>query len=107
MASSSGCGSSSNCFPTSALAVAKARREGGLWVPTHDAGSCDEWLFQATRSGLTATTPVPGAAVVYTNGKRLVGGRYGGQLDAVHLGLVLRTAPRVLSINMSIAMQSS
>jgi hypothetical protein len=42
--------------------------------------------------------PEPGAAVVYTNHNRISGGRYDGQLDAVHIGLVLRTAPALLSI---------
>ena len=41
---------------------------------------------------------MPGAAVVYTNLKGLVAGRYIGQLDAVHMGLVLRVKPVLLSI---------
>ena len=70
-----------------ALAVGKARKEGGLWIPTQDVGSCDEWVYQATRDGLLVTDPVPGAAVVYTNHNRIASGRYEGQLDAVHIGL--------------------
>jgi hypothetical protein len=81
-----------------ALAVAKARREGGLWVPERYAGSCDEWWYAALRAGLTATRPSCGAAVVYTNGRTLHGGRYDGQPDAVHIGLVLRVTPVLLSI---------
>lgn len=81
-----------------ALAVARARREGGLWTPEHDAGSCDEWIWQARHASVISHIPVPGAAVVYTNHRRLTGGRYDGQLDAVHMGLVLRITPRLLAI---------
>jgi len=81
-----------------ALSVGKSRKVGGLWIPTNDVGACNEWVFQATRAGLTRTAPEPGAAVVYTNGQRIVGGRYDGQLDAVHIGLVLRVTPVLLSI---------
>lgn len=81
-----------------ALAVAKARKEGGLWIPDRFAGCCDEWIYQARAAEMTATAPQPGAAVVYTNHKTLTAGRYAGQLDAVHLGLVLRTTPVLLSI---------
>ena len=81
-----------------ALSVAKARQVGDLWIPTHDVGSCDEWVLQATRAGLTRTDPEPGAAVVYTSGQRIAGGRYDGQLDAVHIGLVLRVTPVLLAI---------
>jgi hypothetical protein len=81
-----------------ALSVGKARKEGGLWIPSHDVGSCDEWVWQATRAGLISQQPAPGAAVIYTNGKTIVGGRYDGQLDAVHIGLVLRVKPVLLAI---------
>jgi hypothetical protein len=81
-----------------ALAVGKARKAGGLWIPARDVGSCDEWVYEATLAGTLSTNPVPGAAVVYTNHSRISGGRYDGQLDAVHIGLVLRTAPVLLSI---------
>ena len=81
-----------------ALSVAKARKVGGLWIPSHDAGSCNEWVYQATRVGLTRKVPEPGAAVVYTNGTTVSGGRYDGQLDAVHIGIVLRVEPVLLSI---------
>lgn len=81
-----------------ALAVAKARRVGGLWVPAKNAGSCDEWLHQATLAAIVTATPEPGAAVLYTNGKRIEGGRYDGQLDAVHMGIILRARPVLFSI---------
>ena len=42
--------------------------------------------------------PVAGAAVVYTNGQVIAGGRYDGQRDAVHIGLALRVEPVLLSI---------
>jgi hypothetical protein len=81
-----------------ALSVGKARKVGGLWIPTHDVGACNEWVLQATHAGLVTTEPIPGAAVVYTNGQLVAGGRYDGQRDAVHIGLVLRVEPVLLSI---------
>jgi hypothetical protein len=81
-----------------ALAVGKARKEGGLWIPSQDVGSCDEWVYQARRGGLLTSEPSPGAAVVYTNQSYIEAGRYAGQLDAVHIGIVLRTSPALLSI---------
>lgn len=81
-----------------ALAVAKARKEGGLWVPAHDAGACNEWLYEARLAGLTSDTPVPGAALIYTNRARIASGYYKGQFDAVHIGLVLRVTPVLMSI---------
>ena len=81
-----------------AIAVAKARKAGSLWIPFHDVGACNEWLFEAERDGLTTSTPQPGAAVVYGNGTHVSDGRYQGQLDAVHIGLVLRVEPVLLAI---------
>jgi len=81
-----------------AIAVAKARKEGGLWIPARDAGSCNEWFYEARMEGLVTRTPVPGAAVLYTNRTRRMNGRYAGQLDAVHIGLVLRVTPVLMSI---------
>lgn len=75
------------------LPIAKGRKVAGLWFPTHDAGSCDEWIYQAFRAGLVTSTPSIGCAVVYTNGKKLTTGRYAGQLDAVHIGGLLRVKP--------------
>jgi hypothetical protein len=81
-----------------ALSVGKARKTGGLWIPSHDVGACNEWVLQATRAGLIRKDPEAGAAVIYTNGKKVVGGRYDGQVDAVHIGLVLRVEPVLLAI---------
>lgn len=81
-----------------ALAVGKSRKVGGLWIPSHDVGACNEWVLQATRDGLIRKEPEPGAAVVYTNHQKIVGGRYDGELDAVHIGLVLRVTPALLAI---------
>lgn len=63
-----------------------------------DVGACNEWVLQGTRAGLVTKDPVPGAAVVYTNGQVLTRGRYDAQHDAVHIGLVLRVEPVLLSI---------
>jgi len=81
-----------------AIAVAKARKEGGLWIPHMMAGTCNEWVYEAEGIGLLLENPVPGAAVVYTNHVRIAGGRYDGQLQAVHVGLVLRDEPVLMSI---------
>jgi hypothetical protein len=81
-----------------AISVGKARKMGGLWIPDRDVASCDEWVYQAFRDALVISEPVPAAAVVYTNGKRLLTGRYAGQLDAVHIGTVLRAKPVAQSI---------
>ena len=81
-----------------ALSVGKACKEGGLWIPSCDVGACNEWVLRGNRAGLVTQVPVPGAAVVYTNGQVVSGGRYDGQRDAVHIGLVLRVEPVLLSI---------
>ena len=81
-----------------ALSVGMARKSGGLWIPSLDVGSCNEWFHEASRLGLTRKDPEPGAAVIYTNHSRVAGGRYDGQLDAVHIGLVLRVTPILLAI---------
>src|SRR6266566_2902695 len=57
-----------------ALAVAKARKVGGLWIPSEDAGSCDEWVYEGKRAGLASLHPVPGAAVLHTSGQHLTSG---------------------------------
>lgn len=80
-----------------ALAVGHCRKKHGLWIPTRDVGSCDEWYLQAERAGLLVHTPTPGAAVLYTNHTRHESGRYAGRLDIVHMGTVLRAFPRELA----------
>lgn len=81
-----------------ALAVGKARKTGGLWIPSRDVGSCDQWVYEAEKAGVRTTKPEPGAAVVYTTWKRITGGRYDGQIDAVHMGIILRVSPMLLAI---------
>lgn len=81
-----------------ALSVGKARKTGGLWLPTHGVGSCDEWYLQAEKAGRLLRDPEIGAAVLYTNGKVITEGRYKGRKDAVHIGLILRVKPVLQSI---------
>jgi hypothetical protein len=81
-----------------AIAVWKARKAGGLWVPTRDVGSCDEWVYQAFRANKVIHAPTHGAVVLYTNHEKLTTGRYAGQLDAVHAGLIIRVRPQVHAI---------
>lgn len=81
-----------------AITVWKQSKVAGLWTPSRDAGSCDEWVKQAMASGRWTATPTPGAVVVYTNGKKLTAGRYKGQKDADHMGRVLRVSPVLLSV---------
>lgn len=82
----------------SAIAVAKARKEGGLWIPRFMASACNEWVYEASRLGLIIDEPVAGAAVVYTNHTRILDGRYAGQLEAVRIGLVSRVTPVLMAI---------
>lgn len=84
--------------PWCALAVAKARKMGGLWVPSKDAGACNQWVLEARRAGITLGSPLVGAAVIYTDHQRIVGGRYDGQLHAVHMGLVYDVKDRLTAI---------
>ena len=81
-----------------ALSTGKARKTGGLWIPTRDVGSCDEWYLQAEQAGKLSSIPIHGAAVLYTTGKTIVGGRYAGRLDINHIGLVARIRPILQSI---------
>jgi hypothetical protein len=84
--------------PWCALAVAKARRMGGLWVPERDAGACNQWVLEGRRLRLLSDTPAVGAAVIYTDHQRIVGGRYDGQLHAVHMGLVCDATAQLAAI---------
>lgn len=81
-----------------ALAVGHCRKAHGLWIPTRDVGSCDEWYLQAENAGLLVQSPVVGAAVLYGNGERIAFGRYKRRFDAVHIGTVVRTHPQLQSL---------
>lgn len=81
-----------------ALSVAKARKAGGLWIPPHDVGSCDEWYLQAELAGKLLTEPCHGAAVLYTNGATIVNGRYANRKDIVHIGIAIRLRPVLFSV---------
>lgn len=83
--------------PWCALDVGHCRKKFGLWIPTKNVGSCDEWYLQAEKAGMLVQSPVPGAAVLYTNHRILEAGPYKGRTDAVHIGTVLRTHPKLLS----------
>lgn len=61
-------------------------------------GSCDEWVYWAKQNGLWSLTPAPGAKIIYTNGKLIKTGRYAGQLNAVHIGIVVRVKPLLQTI---------
>src|SRR5258708_2954533 len=63
-----------------------------------EGGGGKEGGYEARAGGLIRKVPEPGAGVVYTNGTVVSGGRYGGQLDAIHIGIVLRVEPVLLSI---------
>lgn len=79
-----------------ALMVGHTRRKHGLWTPSvrELTGSCDEWYLAAERAGVFSKIPSIGAAVLYTNGKKLTAPmRYAGRVDVVHIGTVLRTSP--------------
>lgn len=83
-----------------ALMVGHTRRKHGLWTPPshHLTGSCDEWYLAAEKDGLLSYRPVPGAAVLYTNGRTITSpGRYAGRRDIVHIGTVLRVTPVLMS----------
>lgn len=81
-----------------ALAVGKARKAGGLWIPTRDVGSCDEWYLQAEQAGKLLKEPCHGAAILYTTGKTLGPGRYAGRKDINHIGLAVRLTPKLFSV---------
>lgn len=72
--------------------------EAGAGVPPRAAASVDTWIAWAKRTGRWSSLPIPGAAVVY--------GRPG---DGDHIGVVVRVAPLLLSVegNTSLAVRSS
>jgi hypothetical protein len=71
--------------------------DAGADVPDRDRGSCDVTWHWGKRQGLEIKQPVPGAMVVYTNWRKLTAGPFAGELDAVHVGIVLRTDPYLVS----------
>jgi hypothetical protein len=62
-------------------------RESGAETPPKDAGSCDAWMAWAKETRRWSSAPVVGAAVLY-----------GSVTDALHMGVVIRTAPVLLSV---------
>ena len=70
-----------------AAAVAAWWRESGAQVPPLDAGSCNAWMRWSERSGTWTNNPQAGSAVIY--GKSGI---------AVHIGVVVRTEPELLSV---------
>ena len=79
--------------PWCALTQGYVRKKNGLWLPTHDVGSCNEWVVQAKRAGKWSGVPVLGAAVIYTDHVRLTEGPYAGNLHALHMGGVVSLNP--------------
>lgn len=77
-----------------AAAVAAWWRECGAQVPPLDAGSCNAWMAWSKRQKSWSGVPAAGSAVVY-----------GSNGVAVHIGVIVRVAPRLLSVegNTSIA----
>jgi len=77
-----------------AAAVAAWWRECGADVPPLDAGSCNAWMAWSRRQKSWSSVPVAGSAVVY-----------GSNGIAVHIGVIVRVAPLLLSVegNTSIA----
>ena len=75
---------------------------GGLWVPSRDAGACNQWVLEARRLGFLCDTPSVGSAVIYTDRQPIVGGRYNAQLHAeqAHIAQTLQAGliPAVLPV---------
>lgn len=70
-----------------AAAVAAWWRESGVPVPIADAGRCAVWESWAHRTGAWSDVPREGSAVIYGAGD-----------IAVHMGVVVRLAPLLLSV---------
>jgi hypothetical protein len=77
-----------------AAAVGQWWEDAGLPTPSGRA-SCDRWMTWAKETRRWSTTPVLGAAVLY-----------GVPGDARHIGLVVRLAPLVLSIEGNTTIES-
>src|SRR5689334_1670020 len=82
--------------------VCARRREGAADGRTLGSGkrrgACNQWVFEGRRRGLLSELPIVGAAVIYTDHQKIVGGRYDGQLHAVHMGLVLDVTKQLTAI---------
>lgn len=73
-------------------------------LPFRGRASCDNLVAWAKREGLwilndpVSRTPkvLPGCMVVYTDGKKLPG--HPDELDAVHVGVVIRVTPYLMSL---------
>lgn len=79
---------------------------GGLWVPASDAGACNQWVFEGCKRGLLSEMPAVGAAVIYTAHQKIVGGRYDGQLHAVHMGVVFDVTKQLTAIEGNTSMST-
>src|SRR4051812_44990969 len=83
------------------LMVGHTRKHCGVWIPTrhpYDVASCDEWYLQGEQAGLFVREPVVGAAILYTNWKRIPSGRHAGRWDIHHTGTVIRVKPALHSL---------
>lgn len=70
-----------------AAALAAWWREAGAEIPGSLAGSCDAWLAWARETRRWSPVPAIGRAVLY-----------GSPADAVHIGVVVRVDPLLLSV---------
>lgn len=70
-----------------AAAIAAWWRDAGATVPPRDAGSCDAWQAWAVETARWRAAPEPGCAVLF-----------GVATTAVHIGVIVRVAPLVLSV---------
>jgi hypothetical protein len=70
-----------------AAALAAWWRECGAAIPMADAGSCNEWMAWSKRAETWTDRPRAGSAVVY-----------GSNGAAVHIGVIVRTEPVLLSV---------
>lgn len=75
--------------------------DAGAAVPPKERASCDAIVKWARKEALwkeKSTTPEPGWMVLYTNGNTLADGPYKGQLDAIHVGIIVAVDPLVLTM---------
>jgi len=76
--------------------------DAGAEVPPHARASCDVLVEWAMQRGTFHSEPIAGAIVVYTSGQHLAS----GALDAVHVGIVVRVTPLLLSLEGNAAFTS-